>query len=339
MPRKGRERVEPLNARLIADFVRLRAPHVLAPREVQRLGAYLTELHLRGGRLPALGRGFRWGVIAERCGIDPGRAAAARDVLGAARPATAWRAAGAAGPDGGRPPARRASAGAALPLRAAAEPAAQRRCGGVPRGVRCNDARPGPDPYIAFPRARGLGLPGQPLDTRGLGLGPLHAHQCGQPRHPRRHRTALAPVAGRSAGHLPRLRGVSYRRPPLPVAAMERSLLRWHLPDDFHHRRPAAQEEILAWVREVVVRGATDWHPAIPRGCARPPLLDPVPGPAGVRRPRPRGAGEEPRPRAHPARAAGADGGGVGPDRLQDDPPAGRRACAGTRGGRRRPPA
>ncbi|ACG78836.1 conserved hypothetical protein [Phenylobacterium zucineum HLK1] len=40
----------------------------------------------------------------------------------------------------------------------------------------------------------------------------------------------------------------------------ERRRLAWHLPDDFDQRPPAEREEILAWVREVVVSGATEYR-------------------------------------------------------------------------------
>jgi hypothetical protein len=51
------------------------------------------------------------------------------------------------------------------------------------------------------------------------------------------------------------------RRRPIPgVAPSEMRRLAWHLPDDFEDRSPSAQLEILAWVREVVIAGTTDYR-------------------------------------------------------------------------------
>ena len=40
----------------------------------------------------------------------------------------------------------------------------------------------------------------------------------------------------------------------------ERRRLAWHLPTDFAQRPAAEQEEIIAWVREVVISGSTDYR-------------------------------------------------------------------------------
>lgn len=61
---------------------------------------------------------------------------------------------------------------------------------------------------------------------------------------------ALLPDPGRSStGH--RLSG---------IGAAERRRLAWHLPDDFNARSAAEQEEILDWVRTVVLSGNTDYR-------------------------------------------------------------------------------
>ncbi len=44
------------------------------------------------------------------------------------------------------------------------------------------------------------------------------------------------------------------------ISAAERRRLAWHLPDDFHERTGVEQEEILEWVRRVVISGATDYR-------------------------------------------------------------------------------
>jgi hypothetical protein len=49
-----------------------------------------------------------------------------------------------------------------------------------------------------------------------------------------------------------------FRLHGIPPAEQRR--LAWHLPDDFDDRLPSEQEEILAWVRKVVISGSTDYR-------------------------------------------------------------------------------
>lgn len=44
------------------------------------------------------------------------------------------------------------------------------------------------------------------------------------------------------------------------VGAAEMRRLAWHLPDDFNSRSPAEQDEILAWVKRVIINGSTDYR-------------------------------------------------------------------------------
>jgi len=44
------------------------------------------------------------------------------------------------------------------------------------------------------------------------------------------------------------------------IPAAERRRLAWHLPDDFMSRSKAEQDEILAWVRRVIISGSTDYR-------------------------------------------------------------------------------
>lgn len=55
--------------------------------------------------------------------------------------------------------------------------------------------------------------------------------------------------------------GRASRRPPLHnIEPAEQRRLAWHLPDDFDKRSKTQQAEILAWVRTVVISGATDFR-------------------------------------------------------------------------------
>lgn len=47
---------------------------------------------------------------------------------------------------------------------------------------------------------------------------------------------------------------------PADIGDAERRRLAWHLPDDFERRSPCEREEILEWVRRVVVAGSTDYR-------------------------------------------------------------------------------
>lgn len=47
---------------------------------------------------------------------------------------------------------------------------------------------------------------------------------------------------------------------PAGISRAEMRRLAWHLPDDFATRSTAEQEEILEWVRRVVISGSTDYR-------------------------------------------------------------------------------
>ncbi len=65
-------------------------------------------------------------------------------------------------------------------------------------------------------------------------------------------------------------KGISPGRPPIrtcgdgydldDIPASERRRLAWHLPDDFNRRPRSEQAEILDWVRNVIISGATDYR-------------------------------------------------------------------------------
>ncbi len=47
---------------------------------------------------------------------------------------------------------------------------------------------------------------------------------------------------------------------PAGITPSERRRIAWHLPDDFDRRSASEQEEILEWVRRVIVAGSTDYR-------------------------------------------------------------------------------
>lgn len=77
----ARERRNPARSRMILDFVKLRGPMLLSPRDVEKLRLHLVEVLHRNERLPARGQGFDWRAIADDCGIDAEALVRGRDVL------------------------------------------------------------------------------------------------------------------------------------------------------------------------------------------------------------------------------------------------------------------
>ncbi|OYQ37522.1 hypothetical protein CHU95_01140 [Niveispirillum lacus] len=66
--------------------------------------------------------------------------------------------------------------------------------------------------------------------------------------------------AGHLSGRLPHPARAVTGNNVLGLSHAEHRRLAWHLPDDFSTRPAKEQEEILAWVREVVIRGSTSYR-------------------------------------------------------------------------------
>ncbi|MBI1198506.1 MAG: hypothetical protein GC203_11645 [Phenylobacterium sp.] len=246
----------------ISDFLRLRGPHVLPPREVERLRAWLVDLFYRGGTLPARGRGFRWNVIAERCDIDLGRLRAGRRVLAPVfhalhRALRARR---------GRPVPPPPDPPASLPPRPDGLGSARLRSGppadGAPfREVLAREmARRGETgaSLARTLRAMGCGVGAKAIRRWALGLASpsapaSRAAVAGLERH-------WGLEAGGLLSRLPRPYRTLTGLAPARLGGQERALMAWHLPDDFDRRPKAEQDEIVTWIRDVVVRGATDYR-------------------------------------------------------------------------------
>ncbi|MBC2664251.1 hypothetical protein H7F51_01825 [Novosphingobium flavum] len=62
---------------------------------------------------------------------------------------------------------------------------------------------------------------------------------------------AKLPMGARAATGHGKLKG---------IAASEQRRMAWHLPDDFDRRPPREREEILSWVRRVIISGSTDYR-------------------------------------------------------------------------------
>ena len=272
----ARERRNPAFSRMISDFVKLRGPMVLSPRDVEKLRIHLIEVLRRNERLPSRGQGLDWRAIAEASGVDADALVRGRDVLRpgleALRrelrkaplnpPPTATLA---TAPVPGRRPQPR-SQQLPPPLVAAQSPLALDELSpeapeelfhmALDRQMRRHN-----DSTADLRRAlcaAGLRIEYSTLRSWRLGLkAPIYADSL----------AVLAFLERRWA--LPT--GYFRRRSPHParavknqaipgISASERRRLAWHLPDDFDRLDSPQQEEILEWVRRVVVTGATDYR-------------------------------------------------------------------------------
>jgi hypothetical protein len=261
---------------MISDFVKLRGPMVLAPRDVERLRDHLVEVLQRSERLPTRGQGLDWRAIAIASGVDVDALVRGRDVL---RPGLeALRRELRKAPVVPPRTATLANAPVVVPLRPVQvaprrfEPDAPR-----PLSLEANADAAAPEEqfYRAFDREmrrhhettadlrRDLCAAGYPIEYSTL----------------RSWRLGLkAPVNAESLAILAFLElrwnletGYFRRRLPHParatkgqampgITSAERRRLAWHLPDDFDRLGAAEQEVILEWVRRVVVTGATDYR-------------------------------------------------------------------------------
>lgn len=272
----------PAFARMISDYVKLKGPAVLPPRSIELLRLYLVELFHRREPPPARGKGLDWSAIAEAAGLGdaltqearvalrPGIEALRRELRKAPRRPPRQRPA--------RSSARRPSIGVA-PHRPAPD---ERRVGCAPAANEEADPEPEElawvDP-VEFHEALDLHMKRHRETVRGICS---MLDRQGAPVEQSTLRMWLrglkAPMHGDSFEVL-RLLEERWRLPPgyfkakLPhpsrapvgkplsgIGRAERRRLAWHLPDDFDRRSLAEQEEILEWVRRVVVSGSTDYR-------------------------------------------------------------------------------
>jgi hypothetical protein len=264
---------------MISNFVRLRGPLVLPPRDVEALRDHLVALFHDDGRLPCRGAGLDWRSLAANAGIDPETLLAGRDVLppgleamrrelrkrpsrppptaslatapSAARTQQAYRHAmrlahPACRPLAPPPAVDAADAEAPTELFHAALDRAMRTHGDTAAGLRRVLAQAGLPIEYSTLRSWRLGLKA-PAHTDSLEvIGFLEA------------RWGLAP--GYFRARLPHPARAVKGQAIGGIGAAERRRLAWHVPDDFDRLPPADREEILEWVRRVVVTGATDYR-------------------------------------------------------------------------------
>ena len=272
------ERRNPAFPRMISDFVRQRGATTLPPRTVEQLRLYLVDLFHRGEPPPARGRGVDWPALAAAAGIEPALLDSARDAL---RPGIE-----ALRRELRKPPSQTPTAPPALPKANSPQAAPERKRREAARHPRlmANEPRPEPTDLVwhdtpEFHLALDLHMRRHGDTTARLRDALFlegHAIEESTLRMWRRgqkapaHRDSLAVLGSLEARwRLP----VGYFRAKLPhparattgqevsgIGSAERRRLAWHLPDDFDRRPLAEREEILEWVRRVVVSGSTEYR-------------------------------------------------------------------------------
>lgn len=261
---------------MISDFVKLRGPMVLSPRDVEKLRLHLVEVLRRNERLPARGQGLDWRAIAADCGIDAEALARGRDVL---RP----------GLEALRRELRKAPLVPPRSATLATAPSASTKSRANAHADALAAPKPLPLPrpeelrplngsesfHVAFDRelaqhrespsalCRDLAAAGHPVETSTI-----YMWRKGHKAPAYIDSLAVLAFLERRWGLEP---GYFRRRLPHParatkgqampgISSAERRRLAWHLPDDFDRLPSKDQEEILEWVRRVVVTGATDYR-------------------------------------------------------------------------------
>lgn len=277
-------RPNPRFPRIIATYVRQRLAPALPPRDVGRIEQYLLSSLRLGTLPPRSGSGWAWRSVARECEIEletlkrhrrqlePILGALERELTRA--PRRAGRAAQSHEPQ----------------LKAAKQPTqpipGRRRSERVARASRSETGNSAPNPlWEVWDEPDGFR---EALDLHmrrhGETCTQLHAaiRRPGETLNKTTvaawRRGSKAPQAVESLAILGRIEA-RYRLPkgyfksklPHPGRAAagsvltgcspsERRRLAWHLPDDFDALTVARQEEILRWVRETIVSGATEYR-------------------------------------------------------------------------------
>jgi len=278
----------PALRRKIVDYCRMRLAPLLPPREVAWLEGHLLSLAERHEHPPRWGEGFNLRALAADCGVDAAFLAAIRkdlvpvlSLIVREIPHPVWR------------PRRRASKPAkptaSASKRPAAKPASQATSPTSPRKKPSVPTRP----IVEFPEATGPVIDEPVTFCEALDLQMSRhgdtawsLHRAIVDKGEIFDRSTLA--AWRRGAKVPRslesmeILGRIERRYRLPegyfkaklphpsrsptghdiagISPSERRRIAWHLPDDFDRRPPKEQEQILEWVRRVVVSGSTDYR-------------------------------------------------------------------------------
>lgn len=268
-----------LTPRMITSFCKVRLGNVLSVREVRAVSEYLVALLQLKAFPPYRGKWIDWSEVAAATGMAAALLNATRHQL--------------------QPIFDALSRTVAMNDIAGSVPPSARRPGAPPEVAVAVEAKlrsrrgPAPKPIVEFPEPVTTGW--DDIDDFGAALN-MHMRRHGDTvRHlylalssrgeaqdqrtlmkwctgqllprtarslvvlnniERRYRLPMGYFRAKLPHQARALRGVTL--PGLPSA--ERRRLAWHLPDDFLSRPKPEQEEILNWVRRVIISGSTDYR-------------------------------------------------------------------------------
>ena len=265
-----------LTPRMISDFCRLRLAKVLEVNEREAIAQYLVDLLELMAFPPYRGKWVEWADVSVASGIDKDRLIAAKHqlqpVFDAVSRAVAMQEVTASP--------RHRVAGANKEQEKPAERSGKKR-GPKPRPIvefpetlwtEWEDPGTLAEALVLHMRRHGdsvrhlflaLDATGDAQDQRTL------MKWCAGQLLPRtvqsfavlaaiEHRYRLP--AGYFKSKLPNGSRATYGHRLEGIPAAERRRLAWHLPDDFLSRPKTEQDEILAWVRRVIISGSTDYR-------------------------------------------------------------------------------
>lgn len=269
-------RRNPAFGRMISDFVRLRGPQVLGPRDVEHLRSHLVEAFETGSRLPSRGRGIDWRRLADEAGVDGDALLAGKDLL---RPGLEALRRELRKPHARiqrdpplsamPPPAGSIARAGRRGRRPSSPPAVLTSIADEPRSAELDSfhvefdsqlRKHGETPTRLSRALKALDLPVEPSTLRMWRIGAKAPSYCDSLEVLRQLERRWDLPAGHFRARLPAPSRAMKGHRVLDIGEAERSRLAWHLPDDFDRRPVEEREEILEWVRRVVVSGSTEYR-------------------------------------------------------------------------------
>lgn len=261
--------------RMLTDYLRKRAAHLFPPRELEQLRLHLIDRLRRVEKLPSVGGGIDWGQLAQDAGVDvqlmleakdalrPGLEALRREI--AARPKPKDPRSPAPRPEKAQAPIKRRSPGGGRkPMPIIASPEADGDAWDDPAAFHealALHMRRHRDTSVSLTRA--IVAPDDTLETSTIVTwrsGRKAPRSVASFDVLRRIEKRYRLPAGYFQAKLPHPARAATGHQPSGVTGAELRRLAWHLPDDFAERPAAEQEEILEWVRRVVISGSTDYR-------------------------------------------------------------------------------
>jgi hypothetical protein len=262
--------------RYLSDYLRKRAAHLLPPRDLEKLRTHLLHRLVQAEKLPAVGRGIDWRRLAADAEVDADLLLQAKDVLRVGLMSLQREIATRPQPKVAQP---KRMPEPPQPLPSDTRPS--RRRGRPPEPVVAN---PEPKTEVwedppSFHAAltlhmrrfgdttvtlcRAIQAPGESLQTSTLVTwrnGKKAPQNVSSFDLLRRIERRYHLPAGYFRAKLPHPARAATGHAPAGVSPAEMRRLAWHLPDDFANRPALEQEEILEWVRRVVISGSTDYR-------------------------------------------------------------------------------